>query len=91
MFLELFIKQKRIGKNKPIFPFSRQRVGQITREVASINPHAFRHSYAIHLLRVSKNVRYVQKQLGHSSLKTTEIYLQFMEFNHEQRQLDELY
>lgn len=40
-----------------------------------ITPHKLRHSYASELYRRSKNLRVVQENLGHSSIKTTEIYL----------------
>jgi site-specific recombinase XerD len=37
--------------------------------------HHLRHTYASHLYKASKyNLRLVQKQLGHSSIKVTEIY-----------------
>lgn len=37
--------------------------------------HHLRHTYASHLYRASKyNLRLVQKQLGHSSIKITEVY-----------------
>ncbi len=42
---------------------------------AGITPHKIRHSYASELYRRSKNLRVVQENLGHSSIKTTEIYL----------------
>jgi integrase/recombinase XerC/integrase/recombinase XerD len=40
-----------------------------------ITPHKIRHSYASELYRRSKNLRVVQENLGHSSIRTTEIYL----------------
>ncbi|TAJ44171.1 site-specific tyrosine recombinase/integron integrase [Methanofollis fontis] len=40
-----------------------------------ITPHKIRHSYASELYRRSKNLRVVQENLGHSSIKTTEVYL----------------
>ncbi|MFA5220784.1 MAG: site-specific tyrosine recombinase/integron integrase [Methanoregula sp.] len=40
-----------------------------------ITPHKIRHSYASELYRRSKNLRVVQENLGHTSIKTTEIYL----------------
>ena len=36
--------------------------------------HSLRHTYATFLLRASGNLRMVQKQLGHSSIKTTQVY-----------------
>lgn len=40
-----------------------------------ITPHKIRHSYASELYRRSKNLRVVQENLGHASIRTTEIYL----------------
>ena len=42
---------------------------------AGITPHKIRHSYASELYRRSHNLRVVQENLGHASIKTTEIYL----------------
>jgi len=40
-----------------------------------ITPHKIRHSYASELYRRSRNLRVVQENLGHASIKTTEVYL----------------
>jgi site-specific recombinase XerC len=40
-----------------------------------VTPHTIRHSYASELYRRSRNLRIVQENLGHTSIKTTEIYL----------------
>lgn len=42
---------------------------------AGITPHKIRHSYASELYRRSRNLRVVQENLGHASIKTTEVYL----------------
>jgi site-specific recombinase XerD len=42
---------------------------------SGITPHKIRHSYASELYKRSKNLKVVQENLGHTSIKTTEIYL----------------
>lgn len=40
----------------------------------NVHPHLLRHSFATDLLREAKNIRIVQRALGHARLATTEIY-----------------
>jgi len=40
----------------------------------NVSPHTLRHTFATDLYRETKNIRLVQKALGHSDLSTTMIY-----------------
>ncbi|MGZ4847998.1 MAG: tyrosine-type recombinase/integrase [Halobacteriota archaeon] len=41
------------------------------------SPHTFRHSFAINSVRHGVDIRRLQQVLGHTSMNTTAVYLQF--------------
>lgn len=44
--------------------------------VRRLNPHAFRHAFAAEAVRSGVHIKSVQRALGHSTLSTTDHYLQ---------------
>jgi site-specific recombinase XerD len=59
-----------VGSVQKIFNKSKKKAG-IQRNVTT---HSLRHSFASHLLDSGVDIKIIQELLGHSSLKTTEIY-----------------
>ncbi|MBT5954844.1 tyrosine-type recombinase/integrase [bacterium] len=89
-FLSEYIKSQRqmmVRRTNPEFvflsrsgkPLSRQAVFQLLRKYGKrigvlISPHILRHSIATHLLNKSGDIRGVQEFLGHSDIKSTQVY-----------------
>ena len=62
-----------------VFGMSSRQIRNIVYKYApdglDVHPHTLRHSFAVYCLQSGMNIRSLQKILGHSSLNTTQVYL----------------
>ena len=71
-----------LGSHSPHLPLKSQaiavmvrRYGRLSGLTKRVTPHVWRHTCATHLVAGGANIAYVQRLLGHVSLRTTQIYV----------------
>jgi len=87
LFLNSYGKKLAAGSLKEIFRKVRENYTKLNHtEIKVFSPHVIRHTFATHLINAGADIREVQLLLGHSSIKSTEVYL-----NLSTRHLKEVY
>ena len=61
-----------------VFPITRQRAWQITKQYLNGSPHQLRHSFAVNWLRCDGDIVTLHRVLGHSKIQTTMEYLKIV-------------
>jgi len=82
--LQLYCANQKIHVDQQVFPYTRQRIYQITKKWFLTNPHTFRHSFAVNFIEQTKSPKSIiilKEYLGHSRIETTMEYLKIVPFD----------
>lgn len=91
VILETYIQEKKLFPSDFLIGTSSRNIEWIFEKKEIPAPHSFRHHYAIKLLNKTNNLKYVQNQLGHTSIATTaDIYLQYWDNDKLDNSLEDL-
>jgi len=77
----LFLSQRGRHIHPRTVAYRLQQRAQLQNLDDRVHPHALRHSFASHLLQSSGDLRAVQEMLGHSSIRSTQVYTH-LDFQH---------
>lgn len=82
--LRKYAVEKKLKPGSHYFDISRIAVWQLLDKLGrkisrKVHPHLFRHSRAISVLQKTNNLKYVQLMLGHTSIQSTMIYLNYLD------------
>ena len=72
-----------------VFPISRQRAFQITKQHLNCSPHQLRHSFAVNWLKHNGDIVVLHRILGHSKIQTTMEYLKIVPID-QAKELDKI-
>ena len=80
--LDLWIKKKNLKKGDRLFPYSDRTIRNMVKRVAraagldeNVHPHTLRHTLAVQLVERDVPVEIIRRQLRHSKITTTQIYM----------------
>ena len=66
-----------LGEGERFFKIARNTAYVKVKSFTGYNPHAFRHTFAIEILKRTNNLEYARRLLGHSNYNTLKHYLNF--------------